>query len=200
MAVAESEGMNSELSQVVVAFDFSHSGLAALYRAVALASRAPFHVLHFACILDPHSGIHAMPTKKVDIVYADRVRDDLAAMVEQELRAAGPQGRVHFHIHVRIARDPANEILEIAREVGADLIIVGCKGLTGIERMVLGSVSEHVVREALCTVVIARPKEYSYVPHLDVKEVEAEHHEYQTHHYTYEDHRATLRPADWPIY
>jgi nucleotide-binding universal stress UspA family protein len=192
--------MSSEQSQVVVAFDFTHSGQAALYRAVALASRAPFHVLHFACILDPHAGIHALPTKHVDLVYADRVRDELAATVEQELKNAKTQTRVHFHIHVRIARHPAKELLEIASEVGADLIIVGCKGLKGVERVVLGSVSEHVVREAQCTVVIARPKEYAYVPHLEVVQFEHHAHARSQHHYTYEDKRATLRPSDWPMY
>ncbi len=192
--------MSSEQSQVVVAFDFTHSGQAALYRAVALASRAPFHVLHFACILDPHAGIHALPTKHVDMAYADRVRDELASTVEQELRAANTQGRVHFHIHVRIARNPAKEILDISREIGADLIVVGCNGLKGLERIVLGSVSEHIVREAKCTVVIARPKEYAYVAHQDVVEVEHHAHGHSQHHYTYEDRRATLRPSDWPMY
>ena len=200
MRLAVLHGMSSEQSQVVVAFDFSQSARFALERAVTLAARAPFHVLHFACVLDPHSGIHALPTKKVDIAYADRVRDELVSLVEQELRNAGTTGRVHFHVHVRIAKNPAGEILEIAREVGADLIVVGSKGLRGLERLVLGSVSEHLVREALCTVVIARPKEYAYVPLVEVKEIEAPHHQHRTHHYTYDDHRATLRPSDWPIY
>ncbi len=192
--------MSSEQSQVVVGYDFSHSGQAALYRAVALASRAPFHVLHFACILDPHGGIHALPTKHVDMEYADHVRDQLASVIEQELRNANTEGRVHFNIHVRISKHPAKEILDVARDVGADLIIVGSKGLTGLERVVLGSVSEQIVREAKCSVVIARPKEYAYVPLLDIVEVERHPHEHASHRYTYEDHRATLRPSDWPMY
>lgn len=192
--------MSSNQSQVVVAFDFSHSGQAALYRAVALAARAPFHVLHFACIVDPHGGIPSIPTKHVDIDYVTRVRDEIASLVEQELRAANTAERVHFNIHVLISRNAAKEILRIAEYVGADLIIVGSKGLTGIERLVLGSVSEHVVREAKCSVVIARPKEYAYVPLLDVVEVEAHAHHHDAHHYTYEDRRASLRPSDWPMY
>src|SRR5690242_9538094 len=131
--------MSADQSQVVVAYDFSHSGQAALYRSLALAARAPFHVLHFACIIDPHGGLAALPTKHVDAEYAQRVHDELRSVVDQELRAHGTTGRVHFYIHARIGK-PVEEILGVAKDVGADLIVLGSKGLRGLERLVLGSV------------------------------------------------------------
>jgi len=191
--------MSAENSHVVVGYDFSHSGRAALYRAIALATRAPFHVLHFVCVIDPHVPLPAIPGKHVDIAYAERVQEAMTAEVEQELKAAKVQGRVHFFVHARIGK-PAEEILGVARDVGADLILVGSKGLTGIERMVLGSVSERVVREAHCTVEVCRPKTYDYVPLLEIVEVEPTHHFVPPHRYSYEDNRVCLRPADWPIY
>jgi len=180
--------MSSTYSQVVVAFDFSHSGRAALYRAIALATRAPFHVLHFVCVIDKH----------VDYQHAERVQQMLTAEIEQELRATAAGVRVHFNVHARIGK-PAEEILDLAREVGADLIIVGSKGLTGVERLVLGSVSEHVVRAAGCAVMVARPKTYEYVELLEVREVEATHHYLPPHRYYYEENRLSVRPTDWPI-
>ena len=51
--VAAVPGMSSRISPVVVGFDFSHSGAAALHRAVTLAARAPVHVLHVVCVVDP---------------------------------------------------------------------------------------------------------------------------------------------------
>lgn len=193
--------MSSEQSQVVVGYDFSHSGQAALYRALALAARAPFHVLHFAVILDPHSGIAAIPPAHhhVDAAYAERVHDELKAVIEQELRSHGTAGKIHFYIHARIGK-AAEEILGVAHDIGADLIIVGSKGLTGLERLVLGSVAEHVVREAKCTVEVARPKGYAYVPLAEVIEVEPHSHYHRPHRYSYEDSRATERPLDWPLY
>jgi nucleotide-binding universal stress UspA family protein len=199
MADAFGSGMSANHSQVVVGYDFSHSGRAALYRSLALAARAPFHVLHFACILDPHAGIAAIPTKRVDADYAQRVHDELKALIEHELRAHGTIGRVHFYIHARIGK-PAKEILGVAHDVGADLIIVGSNSLRGFERLVLGSVAEVVVRDARCTVEVARPKEYEYVPLLDVVEVEAHPHHHPAHHYSYEATSAPKRPADWPLY
>ena len=59
--------MSANHSQVVVGFDFSHSGRAALDRAIGLATRAPWHVLHFVCVIDPHFAFPALPTKHIDL-------------------------------------------------------------------------------------------------------------------------------------
>lgn len=47
-------------------------------------------------------------------------------------------------------------ICELAAELGAEAIVVGSRGHGGLLRAVLGSVSEHVVRHAPCTVVVGR--------------------------------------------
>lgn len=192
--------MSNQDSQVVVAFDFTHSGHEALNRALALVKRAPNHVLHFACVLEPHSPNPAIPTKgAVDYRYAELVQDTLANLLASELAAAEVADKVQFFVHVRIGK-PADEILNLAREVGADLIIIGTKGLTGVEHLVLGSVAEKVVREAGCAVVVARAKTYDYVPRLEIKEVSPHGHYVPPHRYQYEDHRIEVRPADFPLY
>jgi nucleotide-binding universal stress UspA family protein len=192
--------MSSNHSQVVVGFDFSHSGRAALHRALALAIRAPFHVLHFVCVVEPHAPLPAVPADgAVDYRYAERVQRALTDEVEAELRGASATGRIHFCVHVRIGK-PAEEILDVAASVGADFIIVGSKPVSALERIVLGSVSGKVARDAGCTVEIARPKTYPFVELATVVEVEAHPHYLPPHRYTYEDRRAILRPTDWPLY
>jgi nucleotide-binding universal stress UspA family protein len=52
--------------------------------------------------------------------------------------------------------DPAHTIEEIARKGGYDTIVMGSRGLSGLERVLQGSVSEHVATHADATVVIAR--------------------------------------------
>lgn len=192
--------MTNTHSQIIVGYDFSHSGNAALYRAIALAASAPFHVLHFACIVDRHAQLPGHEHDgRVDYAYTERLQQALTDVIAQELRAADIQNRVHFFVHIRIGK-PAEELLALARDVGADLIIVGSKGLTGVERLVLGSVSEKVVREARCTVEVARPKTYDYVALASVVEVEPHHTYVPPHRYSYEDHRLELRPDAWPLY
>ena len=52
--------------------------------------------------------------------------------------------------------DPADAILDVAEEVGADLIVVGNKGMTGAKRFLLGSVPNKVSHHAPCDVLIVR--------------------------------------------
>jgi len=120
-------------------------------------------------------------------------------VIDQELRAAGIEDRIQFYVHVRIGK-PADELLDLAHDIGADLVIIGSKGLTGIERIVLGSVSEKVVREARCTVEVARLKTYDHVELSHIVEV-APHRTYvPPHRYTYDDPRLETRPPEWPLY
>jgi nucleotide-binding universal stress UspA family protein len=52
--------------------------------------------------------------------------------------------------------DPASTICRVAGETGADVIILGSHGRTGMSRLFLGSTSEHVVRHAPCPVLVVR--------------------------------------------
>ena len=52
--------------------------------------------------------------------------------------------------------DPADAILDVAEERGADLIVVGNKGMTGARRFLLGSVPNRVSHHAPCSVLIVR--------------------------------------------
>lgn len=61
------------------------------------------------------------------------------------------------NLTTRIVRGyPADEIMKVAKDENVDLIIVGSLGRTGIERMLMGSVSEAVVRHAPCPVLVVR--------------------------------------------
>ena len=52
--------------------------------------------------------------------------------------------------------NPYETILDIADRVRADIIVVGTSGKTAVDRMLIGSVSEYIVRNAKCTVVVVR--------------------------------------------
>lgn len=180
--------MSLQDNQIVVAFNLSKSSYAALDRGIRLAQRSANNVLHFIYVLE-----------HVDYQEAERVQNQVADLVGKELAARDIKNGVHFFVHARIGK-AASEILMLAQEIGADTIIIGTKGLTGVERMVLGSVAEKVVREAGCSVEVARDKTYGSVPLLDIKEVEATHKYVPPHRYWYEDHRVQKRPHEWPLY
>ncbi|RYE88222.1 MAG: universal stress protein [Myxococcales bacterium] len=53
--------------------------------------------------------------------------------------------------------NPTGSVVDLAREKGADLLVVGTHDPGGLERLLLGSVSETLVREAPCSVLVVRP-------------------------------------------
>ena len=185
--------------QAVVAYDCSPSSELALQRAIDVACRAPHHVLHVVAAIDPHHGLPILATKHADYAYAGKVQELLVEHVTQALGGRPSHGAVEFFVHARIGR-PAEQILEVAREVGADLVFIGSHGLTGVERMLVGSVSERVVREANCPVMVVRAKTYDHVDLLRVVDDIHEHKPYKAPlRFSYVDRSAITRPNAWPI-
>jgi nucleotide-binding universal stress UspA family protein len=81
-------------------------------------------------------------------------REDVSQTLDEaagRLREAG----LEVEIHAREG-DPADAILDVAEEEGADLIVVGNKGMTGAKRFLLGSVPNKVSHHAPCSVMIIR--------------------------------------------
>jgi nucleotide-binding universal stress UspA family protein len=77
---------------------------------------------------------------------------ELADAVLADLSSRARSASVEVQIHGK-AGAPADAICEVAAEVGADLIIVGNKGMKGVRR-VLGSVPNSVAHQAPCSVLI----------------------------------------------
>ena len=71
----------------------------------------------------------------------------------QVARAAGARP-----IRERALGRPEYAILEAAERERSDLVVVGSRGLSGVARVLLGSVSEYVARHAYCSVLVARPR------------------------------------------
>ncbi len=80
----------------------------------------------------------------------------------EQIRPLDPHINVR---HVFLEGDPATEIVRYARECGCDMIVLGTHGRTGMERLLLGSVAEHVLRDAACSVMVVKlPRAVSEQP------------------------------------
>lgn len=191
--------MSSSHVQVVVAYDFTPSAEQALVRAIDVACRAPQHVLHVIAAVDARRGFSIIPTDRVDYTYATKIQEMIVQHIQLKLGDHKAPHAVEFYVHARIGH-PAEQILELAQEVGADLVFVGSHGLSAIGRLMLGSVSERVVREARCPVMVVREKGYDDVELLKVTANEHEHKKYTPpHRFFYEGQRGITRPNEWPI-
>jgi nucleotide-binding universal stress UspA family protein len=65
------------------------------------------------------------------------------------------------------------EILKVAEETACDLIILSTHGRTGVERLLLGSTAEKVVRRAGCPILVVRPHEHDFIAPLEQKSAPA---------------------------
>jgi len=55
-----------------------------------------------------------------------------------------------------VTGDPAEEIIRLANIYHADLIVIGSRGLTGVKKIIQGSVSSQVVEDAACSVLVVK--------------------------------------------
>ena len=79
-------------------------------------------------------------------------------VLETEVEKVREAGGAVAQTHLRMGKAAA-EIVELAQELGAGLVVVGSRGLGGIRRALMGSVSDSVVRHAHCPVLVVRREE-----------------------------------------
>jgi nucleotide-binding universal stress UspA family protein len=91
---------------------------------------------------------------------AKRDRIDLREVAEGVLSRSAAELESQGSTVVTDARegDPAAVILDVAREQDADLIVIGARGLSGLRRFLLGSVSSKLAHSADCSLLIVREK------------------------------------------
>jgi nucleotide-binding universal stress UspA family protein len=90
-----------------------------------------------------------------DIEWTVNPRADVLELLERARSSAREAGVSEVETFARQG-DAADAILDVAEERGADLIVVGNKGMTGAKRFLLGSVPNKVSHHAPCSVLIVR--------------------------------------------
>jgi nucleotide-binding universal stress UspA family protein len=75
--------------------------------------------------------------------------------LDEQVQRVGQTGGEVAEIHARLGK-PDAEIVGLADELGAGLIVLGSRGLGSLRRVLMGSVSDSVVRHAHCPVLIVR--------------------------------------------
>jgi nucleotide-binding universal stress UspA family protein len=135
---------------VLVCTDFSPASEPALRTAAMLARAFESRVTLLHVYVDPPAlpGLKDKPYHAFEAVDAD-IRK---ALSELERRHFG--GAVTTALLV--APNPAEAIASYALRNSADLVVVATRGATGLERLLLGSVAQRVVRHAPCPVLVAR--------------------------------------------
>jgi nucleotide-binding universal stress UspA family protein len=142
--------------KVVVGTDGSETATQAVRQAVELAKA-------LGASMEIVSAYEPVPAQRLrqerretpeELQWAISPREDVEATLQQAAQIARDAG-LEATTHPRQG-DPADAVLDVAEERGADLIVVGNKGMTGAKRFLLGSVPNKVSHHAPCSVLIIR--------------------------------------------
>jgi nucleotide-binding universal stress UspA family protein len=141
--------------KILLATDLSEASSAATEEAFELAGRLGASILAVS-IIDPGSLLLPGGRFRARVDQVREHREQAAqALVERGREAGVP---VSFLVWTG---DPGDMIISAAEAEHADMIVVGSHGRGAVGRLFLGSVSEHVVRNAPCPVLVVRPKDVS---------------------------------------
>ena len=141
---------------IVVGTDGSETAGEAVRQAVELAGSVKAK-LELVSAYEPVSDTRLREERTEvpdDVQWMVNPREDVDSTLREAAEIAKEAG-VEVETYARQG-DPADAILDVAEEQGADLIIVGNKGMTGAKRFLLGSVPNKISHHAPCSVLIIR--------------------------------------------
>jgi nucleotide-binding universal stress UspA family protein len=141
---------------VLLATDGSKDAELATTTALDLADSTSSE-LHIVLVEEPAyayvdaSGYPFFTDAELEHELEQQARMRLDAEMEKRRSAGGAVAEAHLRVGAAAA-----EIVDLAEDIGAGLIVMGSRGLGGIRRALMGSVSDSVVRHAHCPVLVVR--------------------------------------------
>ena len=159
--------------RILVATDFSPGAERALAVALAVAAptKAEVHLVHALEIPLPMFEPYAVALPPELIGAARKTAQEKLAAGAERVRAKGLTGTVH------LGEAPASLcVAERAREIGADLVVLGTHGHTGFKRFLLGSVAERTVKESPVSVLAVKGEGHAEAPKTIVAGVDFSKH------------------------
>jgi nucleotide-binding universal stress UspA family protein len=160
---ADGEGAETPIDRVLVPVDLSEQSTLVVDHAAALASAygAPIDLLHVVeeAAFPTVYGMDPLSPSQPDV--QERAREALEALAAETEDLAEP---INTHV---LAGYAARDIVDFAEEYTSDLIVMATHGRTGLQRFLIGSVAEKVVRSAPCPVFTVKSFGKSLVPRRD---------------------------------
>lgn len=141
------------INKMLVATDFSPPSDHAVNAAIELAKAtgATIDLVHAFDMPVPLVTPYEVAIPTDFIAEAREVATSRLKACEEKVRAAGVEVRAHLS---EVPAAPA--LVEAARDLGSDLIVMGTRGHTGLKHILLGSVAERTLRSAPCSVLTVK--------------------------------------------
>ncbi|MCM3638917.1 universal stress protein [Sporosarcina luteola] len=147
--------MSMDYKQIIIAIDGSEEAEWAFKKAVAIADRNEA-TLNLVNIIDTRSYSSAEAYDRSIAESAYKSAEELLNNYKAEAVQAGVQ---NVNVIVEYGSPKVMISKDLPKKLNADLIICGATGLNAVERFIMGSVSENIVRSAKCDVLVIRRPE-----------------------------------------
>lgn len=147
--------MTLKYKQILVAVDGSKEAEFAFKKSVSIAARNSA-TLNLVNIIDTRSFAAIEAYDRSIAERAQSFAEELLTGYKTEAHAGGVQ---NVNIIVEYGSPKTMISKDLSKKVAADLIICGATGLNAMERFLIGSVSEYIVRSAACDVLVVRTEE-----------------------------------------
>ena len=140
------------LRRILLAFDGSEEAAAAARIAVELADRvdSELHIVHVGEVSPVYH-----PEQHGYLARYEELQEEARRLLDGQVDKVKSGGGIVARAHLKMGR-PEEEIVVLGEEIGAELIVTGSRGLGGIRRALIGSVSDSVLRHAHCPVLVVR--------------------------------------------
>ncbi len=148
------------MKKVVIAIDGSDVSRGVVDYALHYAEREKNVDVMFLHVVEwrDYKEIHAYGGQSISVPpNEEEVKDEFEKFVKDEIKNSGIKKPKKMSINVTFG-NPYNEIVTFAEKVDADLIMIGHRGLSDLERFFLGSVAAKVVAHSPCSVYVHREK------------------------------------------
>lgn len=93
--------------------------------------------------------------EEIPVSYGEKLKDQALRAIRKATELAENAG-IRVETRIEVGTSPAENIVNLARELKTSLIVVGHCGITGIDRFMIGSVAGRVVAHAPCSVLVVR--------------------------------------------
>lgn len=155
----------SSIAKILVLVDFSKPSERAVRYAITFG-RGTEARLYFLHMINQRmiDALHDMGGKGYKGEFLKALRK-LMEDREKDLREFVPADLVEgMEVEFLIRKgEPGDEIINVAKELSIDLIVVGDQGHTAGESEAIGSVAQHVLGNAPCPVLLVRPLEHDFI-------------------------------------
>lgn len=143
-----------KIEKILVPLDFSPASVEALDYAVSIAKQFQA-AIHLAHVYPPDEASSAAGAGHLLFQSAEaieRLNEELTGIHQKHVPTFRPE-----NCHIR-GGQPYQEIVRLAREIDADLIVLATRGHSGLKHLLLGSTAERVVRSGPCPVLVTRKR------------------------------------------